>query len=242
MVEEHSLGAFEEDRLTRGHVPADLRTDLAHHGRQPFDGGCQLLEGLVEVEGRCAEELDQLAVMLFHELAGFGGEPFGVAEQVGPQAATLGLVLVGGPDAAARGPDLAAASGTLTGAVQRTGGGQNQGGPRRQEDPAFGFDAFAREPVDLTDQEGRVDHHARREVAHHVIVDDARRHQVEGEAPVCEADGMAGIVAAVVADHHRVTRGQKVHDLALALVTPLTADDHHRAFRIQSDLRRRILS
>src|SRR6185295_13081444 len=37
---------------------------------------------------------------------------------------------------------------------------------------------------------------------------------------------MAGVVAALVADHHRGLLGQEVGRLALALVAPLQPDDH----------------
>src|SRR3546814_8766029 len=48
---------------------------------------------------------------------------------------------------------------------------------------------------------------------------------------VCSSDlqGMAGIVAALEPHHHIGAQGKPVDDLALALVAPLGADNHHVA-------------
>jgi len=115
-------------------------------------------------------------------------------------------------------------SGGVEGAVGR----ENQGRARRQDDPSVDVDALGDELVHLPHQPGGVDHHPRPEIALGPGVDDPRGHQVEGEVAVGVADGVAGVVAAVVADDGGETAGEQIHDLALALVAPLTTDDHER--------------
>ena len=54
--------------------------------------------------------------------------------------------------------------------------------------------------------------------------------QVELEHLAVADDRVAGVVAALVADDHVGPLGEQVDDLALALVAPLGADDHHPAW------------
>ena len=66
-------------------------------------------------------------------------------------------------------------------------------------------------------------------VAHHVqdaFVQDAGRDEVEDEGLAVGLDGVAGVVAAVVARHYLHLVGEEVDDLAFAFVAPLGADDH----------------
>jgi hypothetical protein len=50
-------------------------------------------------------------------------------------------------------------------------------------------------------------------------------------------DGMPGIVTTVVANDCRESPRQEVYDLALALVAPLSANDHHRLLIAHTNLR-----
>jgi hypothetical protein len=44
---------------------------------------------------------------------------------------------------------------------------------------------------------------------------------------VAHLNGMAGVVPALIAGHDVEVFGQKVNDLAFALITPLSADDYN---------------
>jgi hypothetical protein len=55
-------------------------------------------------------------------------------------------------------------------------------------------------------------------------MEDTGRNEVEHELPALHEHGMAGVVSALVARHGREVRREHVHDLALALVTPLRAE------------------
>ena len=81
------------------------------------------------------------------------------------------------------------------------------------------------ERVDLGEQHDRVDHDAVADDRRDVVVQHARRHELEGERLAVDHQGVAGVVAALVADDHRHLLGDEVGQLALALVAPLGA--HH---------------
>ena len=57
--------------------------------------------------------------------------------------------------------------------------------------------------------------------------DDPGWKQVQGEVAVAELDRVPGVVAAVVSRDDVEAVGEKVDDLPLALVAPLTAQDRH---------------
>ncbi len=105
-------------------------------------------------------------------------------------------------------------------------GGQDEVCAIRDEQPAAGLDARLGELRELFEQGVGVDHHAVAEQALLVVVDDPGGHEVEGEVPIAELDGVAGVVAALEADHGVERRAEQVDDLALALVAPLHAQNH----------------
>jgi hypothetical protein len=90
-------------------------------------------------------------------------------------------------------------------------------------------DPEVRELVDLLEQRLRIDDHAVADDADHALVEDPRGNQVEHELSSADIDGVAGVVAALIARHNRKVRRHQVDDLALAFITPLRAenDDVH---------------
>ena len=153
-----------------------------------------------------------------------GGERPGVEHVAGPQADPAGLVGVGRSDALQRRADLVVAA-------HRLGDGVVRLVPREDEvGPAGHLQAGARhaaglERVDLGEQRRQVDDDAVADHRHDVVVEDAARDQLQGVAVAADDDGVAGVVAALVAHDVGVLLGQQVDDLGLALVTPLGADD-----------------
>ena len=87
------------------------------------------------------------------------------------------------------------------------------------------------EEIQLLKQRDRV-HHA--PVAHDGLnarVEDGRGEDVEDDRPAAHDDRVPGVVAAAVAHHGVEPRGEQVHELTLALVTPLGADDRESGHR-----------
>ncbi len=87
-------------------------------------------------------------------------------------------------------------------------------------DPEF-FDAR-----DLLDKRPRVDHDAVADYREFVLTHDARWQKRELVGLPSTTERVAGVMSALKTHHHVGTLGQPVHDLALALVAPLGADDH----------------
>ena len=100
-------------------------------------------------------------------------------------------------------------------------------------------DAARGEHVELADQRRRVHDDPAADHRRDVRIQHARRHEVQLEDLVADHDGVAGVVAALVADDHRDLLGEEVGGLALALVAPLEPDDHGRGHQARhaSELR-----
>ena len=96
--------------------------------------------------------------------------------------------------------------------------------------PLADRDADLLELLDLREERLRIEHHAVADDAHRLGVQDPRGDEAQDELPARHVDGVAGVVATLVAGHDREVRGEEVDDLALALVAPLRAEhrDVHR--------------
>ena len=87
------------------------------------------------------------------------------------------------------------------------------------------FEADLLEPVDLAEQVQRIDDDAVADVALDAGAHDARGDQLQRRLDAVDDQRVAGVVAALEADHGLGVVGQPVDDLALAFVAPLGADD-----------------
>ena len=225
MSQQRALGALEQDG------PAAVE----HVPREACRVGDVLLDpvavGQVVLGHRLQVELGRLGVRAQLEPLGVHRRGHLLAqdllvEQVLDADAEPGrLVGVAGADAAARGADLELAQLRLARVVEQRVVGHDQ--------VRVGADAQAREVdalgpqvVELAGQHLRVDHHAVADRAQPAGVEDPRRDQVELPLrPAVADDRVAGVVAALEADHHVRVLGEEVGDLPLALVAPLGAHD-----------------
>ena len=89
---------------------------------------------------------------------------------------------------------------------------------------ARGVDAAALELVELVDEHDRVDDDAVADDRRDVRVEDAARDELELEHLAVDDQGVAGVVAALVAHDHLAFLGEVVGELALALVTPVASE------------------
>ena len=135
-----------------------------------------------------------------------------------------GLVGVGRADAAPRRADLQLAELRLARVVEQHVVRHDQ--VRVGADLQAGeVDALGAQVVELVGQDLRVDHDAVADRARLAGVEDPGRDQVELPLHAVADDRVAGVVAALEADHEVRVLGEQVGDLALALVAPLGADD-----------------
>jgi hypothetical protein len=148
-----------------------------------------------------------------------------VEQVLDADAQPRGLVGVGGADAAARGADLQLAQARLARVVEQHVVRHDQ--VRVGADPQAGeVDPLRAQVVQLAREDLRVDHDAVADRALQAGVEDPARDQVELPLDVVADDRVAGVVAALEADHEIRVLREQIDDLALALVAPLGAHDH----------------
>ena len=92
-------------------------------------------------------------------------------------------------------------------------------------------DAVSNQPIDLAEQFLGIEHHAVANGAPHTGVHDAARDLVQDDFLVADVHRVSGIRPALIAHHPIGTLGEHVHQLALALITPLGTHHHQRASR-----------
>src|SRR5690606_10719136 len=136
------------------------------------------------------------------------------------------LVLVRGADALPGGSDPRGAAALLADEVQALVVLEEQVRASADADAAPGVDAARVQRVQLLEELLHVEHDAVAEQAALPRMQDAGWDLVQDELVAAHVHGVAGVRAALVPcdDVHRWC--EHVHDLALALVAPLGADDH----------------
>ncbi len=216
-LEQHGTAGLE--RLVHEvHGVVDHRREARHH-RQV------LLADLVGVEREPVVDLGQHAVLLAQREVELLAEDLGVEEVLHAQAHAQRLVGVGGADAALGGAELVLAEEPLGDAVELLVVRHDQVRVARQLH-ARGVDALALEHVELVDEHRGVDDHAVADDGGDVRVEHAARHQLQREHLVADDDAVARVVTTLVANDEVALLRQVVGEAALALVTPLGADDH----------------
>ena len=140
------------------------------------------------------------------------------------------LVGVGRPDAPLGRAQLVLAQVALGHPVELLVVRHDQVGVAREPQVGGGH-ALGLEHVDLGEEHGRVDDHAVADDRRDVRVEDPARHELDLEDLAVDHDGVARVVATLVAHDEGRLLGEVVGEPTLALVTPLGADDHRARHR-----------
>jgi hypothetical protein len=220
------LRALEQDRVTVRHLPLEHQGHVLDLRPQPLAEAGQVAHERVPVHlglarGGAAERLvvgARLAQLVRQRL-----RPEQVAHA---HAAAARLVLVGRADTTQRGPDLALPALLLGQGLERAVVRQDQVRAVGDHQVVLERDPAPLQLAHLLLQRPGVDHHAVAHHAEHAVVQRARGDQAQHELLAVHVDGVAGVVAAVVAGDHLDLLGEEVHDLAFAFVAPLGARDH----------------
>ena len=225
-VEEGGLGALEQDLAALVHGVVDHADGVAHHRLDARGVLAQVAVGDVAgVEGQPVVDLGQDGVLLLEHDVELLAEDLGVEEVLDPQADPGRLVGVGGADAALGRAQRVLAEEALGHPVQLLVVRHDQVRVAADDEPA-GVDALGGQAVELLEEDGRVHHDAVADDRRDVVVEDAARHQLEGEGLAVDHDAVAGVVATLVADHEVHLASEEVGELALPLVAPLGPDHH----------------
>ena len=229
-VEQRPLGAFEEDVFAAPERVLDQRRRVVEVVAQaPSPARGKLDEGIGAV--RLGAVPGEEEVLVREDAVQPGPQGIRIEQVLHPQACPGRAVLVGGTDPATRRANLAVAEGRLAGRVQCAVIRQDH--VRGAAHPhVSGVDSPFVKHFELADQGVRVHDDPAADNGRDVGVEHPRGDQVELERLLADDDRVAGVIAAVGADHDRDRLGEEVGRLALALVAPLKSHDdggrHHR--------------
>ena len=222
-VEERGLGTFEQHVSTRRECTVeqtDRVGDIRGHTGAELP---EVFDDLVDVERLASGLLDQ-RVLRERTLADQASESVGVEHITDADTDAARLVGVGRADPLERGADLVVAAHRLGDRVLRLMPREDQVRPARHLQ--LGTRVPTRfEHVDLGEERRQIDHDTVRDHRDHVFVQDAGGHELQCVPLAVDDDGVARVVAALVAHDVGVLLRQQVDDLGFALIAPLGSDD-----------------
>ncbi len=192
-------------------------------GGEPAAEGGERGDDLFDIERISARVLDQ-PVLCERPFAHERGEPFGIEHVSGAQSHAASLVGVGGADPLQRRADLVVAANRLGDRVVGLVPGEDQVCVARHLETRA-RDATALERVELVEEGRHVDDDTVRDHRGDVVVQNARRDQLQRVPLAVDDDRVPRVVPALVAHDVGVFLRQQVDDLGFALVTPLGSDD-----------------
>ena len=224
-VEQRALGTLEEDVLAGGEGRLDERGRVHDPVAERRAPGQRAFVERLEVERLEVGQRGSQRVLLFHGPLERRTQDRRLQEIAQADAGPGRPIGIGRPDAAVGGADAPARTACLLGSVDGHVVGHDHV-RRRADADALGGHAARRQHGHLVEQGLRVDDDAVADDRHDVGIQDAAGHQVQLEGLGADDDGVAGVVAALVAHDVADGLGQKVGRLAFALVAPLQADDH----------------
>ena len=143
------------------------------------------------------------------------------------------LVGIDGGDAAAGGAELLVAEPVLLKAVEQLVVGHADGGAVADLEMVGAYlDARLAQLHRLTEEMLKVDDDAGAENVDGLIAQDAGGHEVHDELALFIDDGVAGVVAALIADDDVIVLAEQVDHTALALIAPVSTNNRsqHSAF------------
>ena len=153
-------------------------------------------------------------------------QSIGIIEVADAHGASRSLVLIGRTDTASRGADGMFASRLFTRAIKLAMERQDERGVFCNEQRiGRNLHALLLDPVDLGEQRPGIDDKTVAQDGEFTRSHDARRQQRQFERLVVDLECMAGVMPALKTHHHVGAFRQPVHNLTLAFVSPLGADD-----------------
>lgn len=223
-VQKRPLSTLEQQVLALSDPIVEKRLGVGHERAKPIDPTPASRNDFLSCRNLPAERRD-----LAPEAIDLGLDatfPVRRHQVTHPDAETGDLVLVGWADTASGGANLGPTHGRFASPVQNRIQGKNHMGPFRNEEATLEVHISLDETIELAEQRVGVDHHSAAQNTECLGVEHTRWHQVQGKMSILELDGVASIVAALIA-HHNIERGtEQIDDLSLSLVTPLhTVDD-----------------
>ena len=223
-VEQRTLRTLREDRLAVGQ--AAVHEILAVHDAEALE----VLDGLepLGLELRDVVAVIQAAEDLLVARLGLRVDrpEVGIEQVAHAHAVAADLVRIGRADTLARGADLGAALGGLVGRVEHAVRRKDQMGLLRYDELPGQIMAAGRQRLGLLAEQDGVQHHAVADDVGLASLEDARRYRTQDVFLTAEFQRMTRIGTALETCYDLIAGSQHVHDLSLALVPPLQAEDY----------------
>ncbi len=228
-IEQGPLGRFEQDPLALAQGRVQDLPGVRQVGAERSPRGQEKVHQVVEGV-RLPPEMSDEGVALGQDRRQPRSEAVRVAQVRGAHPSAGDHVLVGGADAAPRGPDAVRARGGFAQSVERLVVGEDQvGGPADREPVRVEVVARLGEGRHLGEERFGVQDHGGPDHAPHPRVQNPGRDLMEDDLLPGHDDRVAGIGPSLIAGDHVGAGGEQVRDLALALVPPLKAHDDETA-------------
>ena len=224
-VQQGSLGAFKQDRLTGLVEVVQGAGNVAHHRLDALGVRKGIGQRLLEVDRCLLEVFGQLEIVIGEVFLQLLGQFSGIEEILHADGTTGHLVFIGRADAATGRADLVGALGGFAGMVQRDVVRQDQRAAFGDLQAAAHIDTSGFQLVDFLQQRFGRQHDTVADVASHGRMQDTGRNQAQDGLLATDHQRVTGVVAALEAHDALRVVGQPIDDLALAFVTPLGADD-----------------
>jgi hypothetical protein len=218
------VGPFGEERSAGGEVLAKMRAGVRDVRLERRGGALETGHDLGRLGHARRAERPRERSRLRRQSRDSLPQDRGAVELGDPNALSRRGGFVRRTDPAKRRSDLGVPGGRLAGGVEEAVIGEDDLRAVGQHQVLADRDPLAAERLDLGEQRLRIHHDARPDDAAPAS-HDAGGQEVEREMPVAELHGVPGVVPAVVARDDVEASGEKIHDLPLAFVSPLSAED-----------------
>src|SRR5690606_5429641 len=202
------------------------RRYVDHQRLEHIGVGQRLVQGLLEINRLDLVEVLQDEVLVLEQLTQLDGKALGIEQVTDAQAASCHLVFVGRSDTTPGSTDLALGTCRFARLVQRHVIRQDQRTGRADPQTLADRHALFFQLGDLAHQRIGCDHHAVADQALDVFTQDSGRNQVQYGLFTVNNQRVTSVVAALKTNHGSGLVSQQIDDLALALITPLGAQDH----------------
>ena len=223
-VQHGSLRALEEHRPPCGQRVVQIARRVGNQRTQPFPDPGSSLQHLPPVERgsrRGAIPFRDVGFNQRRETAPGAS----VGQVADAYSATAGLVLIARSDATRGRADALRPEPVLGHRLEVTVIGEDDVRAAADEQASGGVDATGVELVDLGEERRGVDHDPVADDAGNARVQYAGGNQVQDELVAVDDHGVTGVVPSLRTGDDGEGRAEQVHDLALALVSPLRSKD-----------------
>ncbi len=227
-VEEGGLRPLEQHVLTGFEGLVHQVHGVGDHRLEPRPAHLEVLGGdVVGRHGQLVEDAAEHRVLLLEHHVELLAEDLRIEQVLHAQADARRLVRVGRTDPPLRRAQLVATQPALGDLVELLVVREDQMGVAAHLHPTR-VDASGGEHVELGQQHSGIDDDPVADHRGDVVIEDAARHELEGEALTVDDDGVPRVVPALVADDEVHLLGEEVGEPALPLIPPLGPDDDGR--------------